>query len=231
MALDLGDRHQLIAYLTRDYSPSHRRYIAGALPTAGVFFDVGAHVGLISFGVGAPRPDITVHAFEPNPINARLWRRNQRLNPGVEADLTEAGVSDHDGEASFGVHSDSGSGMIGYSDEYQVKLVRLDAYCDRHGIDHIDVMKIDVQGHEVQVLDGAAGLLRRRAIDQILVEVTLDPSGAIGGFLAGYGYHPESLPDVGLRGLLGRFVTAPPVDDLVFRPRGDSPRATRDHRN
>jgi FkbM family methyltransferase len=219
VGLDLGDYHQLVAFLVRDYSPAHRRYIDGALPAGGVLFDVGAHVGLISFGVGARRPDMTVHAFEPNPVNAAGWRRNQRLNPVVSAVLTEAGVSDHEGDSSFGVYSDSGSGVIGYSDEYQIKLVTLDAYCERNGIDHIDVLKIDVQGHEIQVLEGSARLLEARAIHTILVEVTLDPSWAVAKCLHAYGYYEHPLPDVGLRGLLGRFLTAPPVDDLVFQHR------------
>jgi FkbM family methyltransferase len=158
-----------------------------------------------------------VHAFEPNPTNVEAWRRNERLNPQVSARLTDAGVSDHEGEASFGVCSDSGSGVIGYSDEHQIALVSLDTYCERNGIEHIDFLKVDVQGHEIQVFEGAARLLQAHAIDKILVEVTLDPSATIANLLGMYGYHGTPINEVGLRGLLSRFVAARPVDDLVFQ--------------
>ena len=52
-----------------------------------------------------------------------------------------------------------------------VATVTLDGYCQERGIDHIDVLKVDVEGHETQVMAGARELIERRAIDVVILEV------------------------------------------------------------
>jgi FkbM family methyltransferase len=79
------------------------------------------------------------------------------------------GLSDSDGERSFFVPSDapgdSVAGMIYDKGDQTVPVMSLDTYCTENGIAHIDVLKVDVQGHEPAVLRGAERMLSEGRID------------------------------------------------------------------
>jgi FkbM family methyltransferase len=216
LSLDLGDRAQAIAFLVRDYGPQHTRYIASRLPTNGTLFDVGAHIGLISFAMAVKRPDITLHAFEPNAVNARAWRRNQQLNVAVSARITEAGVSDRDGQMKFGLVGDAASGQLGRDDGILVPVIALDSYCAQHGIERIDVLKIDVEGHEEAVLRGAERLLSVGAIKTVVCEMNISDPQAIIQILRSHGFRPKEIPEIGVRGSLGGLITKRAGGDLAF---------------
>lgn len=51
----------------------------------------------------------------------------------------------------------------------------LDDFCQVHGINHIDLLKIDTEGADLLVLKGAAGLLSRGGIDVIICEILFEP--------------------------------------------------------
>jgi FkbM family methyltransferase len=218
MTLDLSDRTQAIAFLVRDYSPQQVRYILERLPSDGTFLDVGGHVGLVSFAIAVARPDVTIHAFEPNPMNASAWRRNQVLNGSTSAHLTEAGVSDKDGSMGFSLLGDSASGAMREVGGDLVPVVTLDSYCNTYDIQRIDVLKIDVQGHEEAVLRGAHGLLSSGAIATIVCEVNIGDRACITGTLRKYGFEPVAVPELGVRGFLGNLMSERVPEDLAFEP-------------
>lgn len=217
MRLDLGDRTQSIAFLVRDYSPALTQYIVARLPHHGIFFDVGCNVGLLSFSVANLRPDVAVHAFEPNPSNAEAWRHNQQLNNATRALLTEVAASDRIGESDFMVPSDSASGTIRSGGDHRVPTMTLDGYCRERGIGRVDVLKIDVEGHEPSVLRGALELLEAGAVATILCEVlnvTGESRGAIDKLLHRYKYKAVHLPPVGMRRLIPG--SRGSADDVAF---------------
>jgi FkbM family methyltransferase len=53
---------------------------------------------------------------------------------------------------------------------YDVEVTTLDAWCECRGIDHIDFLKIDVEGYDLAVLEGACRLLSAQAIDAFSFE-------------------------------------------------------------
>jgi FkbM family methyltransferase len=55
-----------------------------------------------------------------------------------------------------------------------VRLETLDDYCDRSKITHINLLKIDTEGHDLDVLAGSDALLSRHAIDLIRVEASMN---------------------------------------------------------
>jgi FkbM family methyltransferase len=177
--LDLGDRTQALAFMTRRYSEDLIREIVANLPTGGLFLDVGANAGLVTFQVAHRRPDARIVAFEPNPAAVQAWRRNSRLNSGAHAVLEEMAVTDHDGRASLvAPPSDLGAGYIAEPGRgMQVDATTLDSYCRARGVEVVDVLKVDVQGHEQEVLGGAQQLLRNGAIRYMLLEFD-DPTFA-----------------------------------------------------
>lgn len=144
------------------------------LQSGDVFVDVGAHMGL--YAIAAARrvgERGCVFAFEPSPANRELLGRHAALN-GVEVELTviPAAVGDTDGTIQFddrwGTESHvatAGSKEV-WADErvssppylVEVPIVRLDTELAGQ---RVDVLKIDVEGFEQQVLQGAEGLLSR----------------------------------------------------------------------
>jgi len=158
-----------------------------------VFFDVGAHVGLISCQVAAARPAVVIHGFEPHPRVAAMFRTNAELN-GYSAVLVEAAASDSDGHVVFNLDSHA----IGRGDT-SVPSLRLDDYIATHAIDHVDVMKLDVEGHEREVLDGA----RRSLASGVIRAVTMESMAAHGKdvnapaqIIESLGFTRRPMPDI-----------------------------------
>jgi FkbM family methyltransferase len=76
-----------------------------------------------------------------------------------------------------------------------VSVDTLDRFCSSHHIDHIDVLKVDTQGFDLNVLKGAAGLLAAHRIGIVFIEVNFIPMyegqatfAEIHEFLTSWGY-------------------------------------------
>jgi FkbM family methyltransferase len=211
MSLNANDRTQGIAYLTRRFEPEVIQHLIRHTPHDGVFVDAGANVGLVSFAVAAQRPRARIFAFEPNPRVAVRWRANRELNRADKASLVESALSDAVGTAPFrlGPTRDSGSGHLGEGGS-DVATTTLDAFADEQGIDRIDALKIDVEGHESAVLKGAEGLFARRAIRVVLVEANDEP--LLRRVLSGYGYTRLEVERTGMR----RYRRHPSLGDMSY---------------
>lgn len=59
---------------------------------------------------------------------------------------------------------------ISYDESETVKVTTVDNYCYKNAIPHIDFMKVDVEGHELAVMRGAADMLKKQAIDYVQFE-------------------------------------------------------------
>jgi FkbM family methyltransferase len=170
LQLDLGDRIQALAYLTRRYCEDLIRVITSGLPRCGLFFDVGANVGLVTFQVAHRRPDARILAFEPNPPAVAAWERNRQLCTSRLVTLIERAVTEEVGAITFDAPSaDLGAGRASAAG-IEVPTTTLDDYCSSRGVDRIDVIKVDVEGAESKVLAGARRLLRSGAIRLLIVE-------------------------------------------------------------
>lgn len=172
-----------------------RRLLAGR-PAAAVW-DVGANVGLWSLWLSAVAPAAELRAFEPDPANLALLRLNRERN-GLAWAIRPVGLSDREGPAPFYTDPvtgatgsvEAGADWIGrhYGAGREVataELTTIDAEVSR-GARPPDLLKIDVEGHELAVLRGGLGTLRAHR-PALIVEVTADPDG-VGALLAGLGY-------------------------------------------
>jgi hypothetical protein len=54
---------------------------------------------------------------------------------------------------------------------YSTTTIALDAYCELHKIPRINVLKVDVQGYEIEVLKGAQKLISKKCVDIIIFEM------------------------------------------------------------
>lgn len=141
------------------------------------FLDIGANLGFFSLMIGERlRTNGKVLAFEPHPLLADLARRNSFIN-GLGSVITvhQFGLSDVDAESDFAYPKEHlGGGRIGETaqlDRYDVvrsSVRRLDDVLDP-GI-RVDLMKIDVEGHEPQVVRGMQQVIARSPQLKILFE-------------------------------------------------------------
>ncbi len=173
LQLDLGDRTQALAYLTRRYCDDLIEQIVSRLPPDGTFLDIGANVGMVSFQVAHRRPDARIVAFEPNPLAVDGWLRNRRLSPASSATLEQCAVGDRVATLRLASpRTDLGAGVVAQDESgVEVPATALDVYCAEHDVERVDVMKVDVEGFEPEVLAGARELLAAGAIRALIVEL------------------------------------------------------------
>jgi FkbM family methyltransferase len=162
--------------------------------SGGVFVDVGANFGWYSCLFGRIAGDKgKVFLFEPEPKNVALLKGNLKRN-GVRAyNLHEAAVGSSAGRQSLmlahwsnpGAHSLIKSGWS--SGSLQVPVVTLDeTVLPKLGEDRVSLMKIDIEGFELEAIRGAPGLIERT--DAIILEYSPP-------FLRKGGYNPLELWD------------------------------------
>lgn len=141
-----------------------------------VFWDIGANIGTHSCYVGQ-KVGRTI-AVEPFPDNAKRARENCKLN-SVEATIVKYALGEHRGTASLappksdesvaGVGTFSLQGPSTSSESIDVDVIPGDELTQEESLSLPDVMKIDVEGGELDVLRGFGEGLRNARI--VLVEV------------------------------------------------------------
>jgi FkbM family methyltransferase len=157
-----------------------RRLEATSGPTDLVLFDVGANIGdytlLLKEVFGAKA---SVHSFEPSKKTYSTLVANLANQPNCHQHNFGLGDKD-DRTILYTDHDESGLASV-YKrklDHYnidmnkseEVVLKPLDSFCAAHGISHINFLKIDVEGHEKNVLQGAKQMMHAGKIDFIQFE-------------------------------------------------------------
>jgi FkbM family methyltransferase len=163
-----------------------RRLITRPSP---VVLDVGGNIGQSVQRYIRLFPAATIHSFEPFPSTyARLERVAARY-PNVSA--YRLALADAPGRCILNVSpAFAGTSSLlrrptegrryfprgaELTHTAEVDVTTVDAFCEENAISRIDVLKIDVQGAERLVLEGANGLLGRAAIDVVFCEVAFVP--------------------------------------------------------
>jgi FkbM family methyltransferase len=145
-----------------------------ALPR--LVIDVGAHVGDYTAGLRRRFPDAAIHAFEPCQTN--IAKLHLRFDDDTQVVIVPYGLSDRKGSAKL--FSDyAGSGLasltrrslehfnIGFSHEETVYTVRFaDYWREVLHERQVDLLKLDIEGHELAALQGCGNALTNVAIVQ-----------------------------------------------------------------
>ncbi len=170
---------QLSSYWGNDHG--ELRFLWKFVQPSMVFFDVGAYHGIYSLLAGlkmASRGQIV--AFEPSPRERRRFTFHMQMNGVSCARLEPYAVSNHGGRKRlFTVESDFSSmnslkqpPIEWPTKQTTVETVSLDAYLQNRKIDKIDLMKIDVEGGELEAFEGAKHLLT--AVRPLMICEVLD---------------------------------------------------------
>lgn len=157
---DVGRRIALL----RRYEPRDSGLLGRLVRATDTCVDIGANTGYYTMLMAARARSGAVHAFEPVRLNWLLLQAGVALNGWSNVVANQAAVGDRDGAIEFSEAVDGAYSSIvpvgrkAETRRIEVAIVRLDSYVRRHGL-RVDVMKVDVEGAEGLVLDGARALL------------------------------------------------------------------------
>jgi FkbM family methyltransferase len=154
--------------IPEDYEPQVLDLLKRTLSPGAVVIDVGANVGISAMMMARwCGPKGHIHAFEPSPTSKRVLTEHLSMNGLADRiSVVPAALSDKEGTATF--HAVGISGKSALSDAnldstaetFDVPVTTIDTYCESHDIKP-SLIKIDVEGFEFSVLNGARKTLRR----------------------------------------------------------------------
>ncbi len=149
--------------------------------SASIVVDIGTHEGFYLLKIKENNPACKVIAVEPSPYSFSLLEKNVHANNMENVILINKAVGQEATMTTFecvkeiGAISGKGLRMIkrpwlndDYIEQKQIDMVPLEQILHDHGIEKVDILKIDVEGMELDVLQGGQGCLDR--IDRIVVE-------------------------------------------------------------
>jgi len=159
-----------------------------------IVIDIGAHIGLHSIHL-AKKAKLLI-CLEPEPNNYRLLKINVKMNKLDNIIVLPIAASNKDdyvilylSERSSGAHTleYSRSNLIQSRKNLRVLSRKVDTLLEQLGIRNVDIVKIDVEGHEEKVIEGMIELLKR-GYPKVLVVETMKGSNLLTYLCSRYGY-------------------------------------------
>jgi FkbM family methyltransferase len=179
-----GIRIPLIAGVGFDNLQPTEHWMDAILPVllrsrAGTFVDVGVNVGQTLIKLRQFDPAVPYLGFEPNPVCYTYTQKLIAANRFEHCTLVPVGLSNAATVVSFHMRSDSDVGastVDGFrklgDDQHRIRLVPVftgDDMLERLGTPAVSVLKVDVEGAELEVLQGFESTLARRPL--VLCEI------------------------------------------------------------
>ena len=200
-ALNLQDDIQKFVYFNV-YERRNLKRVLALVSEGGVCLDVGANVGVyaLHFAKRVGKRG-KVYAFEASPKVTQKLRKNIALNTLEKIiEVEEWAVADQKGVVSFAVSPDgnSGWGHIGEDERFgetiSIPTNTLDNFFEERKIHSVDVMKVDIEGAEDKLIEGAQKILSEKRIRHIYMEFCKMSSEEVKcrmEKLESFGYFPE----------------------------------------
>jgi len=170
MALDLNASLEYSLFFRGCHEPEIGNLIRRSAPKGGVCLDIGANVGahtlVMAETVGASG---RVLALEPHPRICERLRANVALNGLGQVRVIEAALWDSEGEAQLqgfarGAFQQGISSLVegpGQGEAHTVRTITAQTLATTHGLDRVDLVKIDAEGAEPAILAQLDGLIER----------------------------------------------------------------------
>ena len=195
-------RRKLSRRFYRDEFSALRRLVGEGDVVLDVGANIGLHATLFSRWVGAQG---RVVAFEPVPETVQRLRETLALNGCANVEVIESALLAEPGVARINIferqYADWNSfgsprfGRVGPIRSQEVRVETLDEFTDREQLEHIDLLKLDVEGFEASAIRGAQRLLADGRISAVSFEISKVPLAGnastareIFDLLASFGY-------------------------------------------
>ena len=166
--------------VVRNYSlngdTNGERWLLTLMDEAPLAIDVGFHDGASSLEMLKARPKARVIGFDPSRFAQTEHAQRFAHEPRVE--LANVALSHETGVLTLYDYGNMCNSLAPRKEHmggaratrYEVPATTLDAYVHAHGIGHINLMKVDAEGYDINVLEGARGLLARQGVDIFMFE-------------------------------------------------------------
>jgi len=167
---------------------AQKEFIKSLGVTTPIIFDVGAHKGETVSRYKELFPDSIIYCFEAFPENVKILRSRFSSDPSVH--IVECAVSDSTHKKTFYINeNDATSSLLprtknerryfsksaGPSHSIEVNSLALDEFILKNEIEHIDILKFDIQGGELMALRGAEKALQANNVSMIYTETLFVP--------------------------------------------------------
>ena len=140
-----------------------------------VVFDVGAHLGQTTLHFRSKFKNAHIHSFEPVTTNFkkmvqnigtrdRIYANEIALGSTVGKAYINEGFSDLTHSISSSVNTTNSKA------KEEVSVETIDSYAARNKIEKLDLLKIDTEGHEIEVIKGADAMIKGGRIEAIFTE-------------------------------------------------------------
>lgn len=157
-------------------------YYLGHEAKVDMVFDVGANIGQSALELSKSFLEATIHSFEPFQENFKKLQQNTRDVPSIHPH--RLALTDRNGSIEVLVDTVENSEWNSITSERQktlaqssssrqekVDLMTGDSFCDSHLINQIDILKVDTEGHDLEVIKGFDQRFKKGSIRSVLVEV------------------------------------------------------------
>lgn len=191
-------------YFFGKYEEEDSAYIRQNVRETDICCDVGANVGYYTLLFSNVAKRGIVYSFEPVPLNYQVLTTNLMLNNVHNVVPNPSAVGSTKKDMNFVVARDGAyssfveTGRKPVLERIRVPMTGLDEYCQSQHVSQIDVLKVDVEGAEEQVIEGASGLLRDCPPRLVMLELHEPMLRLLGSSIEkvlarmqGFGYFPE----------------------------------------
>lgn len=180
LSTDNSKDYIISSYYYDNFEKKEFDLFSNVIKEGDVVVDCGSYIGFYSLEASTKVGKTgKVYAFEPHPKNFEITKKNIELNNFTNTICENKAVSNHTGK-SFLSEAEINTEHHLADKGIEVHTIKLDDYFKNLGY-KVDVLKIDVEGTEMDVLNGAKKIMKNNPHIKIFLEVTLSKDGSIPG--------------------------------------------------
>lgn len=149
--------------------------------------DGGASIGSTSILLSNLFPKAKIFSIDPYPPFFKALIHASNRNPNISAHNTA--LSNYNGISTLNINMSEGTNslldikdensrvygdLLAKKDQIEVVCTTLDSFTEENSIENIDILKLDLQGHELKALEGASKILQKQKVGILLCEIIFE---------------------------------------------------------